>query len=56
MGIIQRAKDRKKIKYITSAFKLINNYTPAFSSFSGGVYEMALTRAAINSIATHCYS
>ena len=54
MGIIQRAKDRKKIKYITSAFKLINNYTPAFSSFSGGVYEMALTRAAINSIATHC--
>lgn len=35
-------------------FKLLNGYTPIFTSFDGGVYEMDLTRAAINSFATHC--
>ena len=35
-------------------FKMLNGYTPVFTSFSGGVYEMDLTRAAINSFATHC--
>lgn len=33
---------------------MLNGYTPVFTSYNGGVYEMDLTRAAINSFATHC--
>lgn len=35
-------------------FKMLNGYSPVFTSYSGGVYEMDLTRTAINSFATHC--
>lgn len=35
-------------------FKLLGGYSPVFTSYSGGVYEMDLTRTAINSFATHC--
>lgn len=34
-------------------FKMLNGYTPTFTSFSGGVYESELIRAAINARATH---
>ena len=34
-------------------FKMLNGYTPHFTSFSGGMYESELVRAAINTIATH---
>ena len=34
-------------------FKMLNGYTPRFTSFSGGVYESELIRAAINARATH---
>ena len=34
-------------------FKMLNGYTPHFTSFSGGMYESELVRAAINAIATH---
>lgn len=44
----------KKIRMIDSYFKMLNAYSPTFTSFNGGVYEMDLTRAAINSFATHC--
>lgn len=44
----------KKIKEMESYFKMLNGYSPTFTSFSGGVYEMDLTRTAINSFATHC--
>ena len=33
---------------------MLNGYSPTFTSFSGGVYEMDLTRTAINNFATHC--
>lgn len=35
-------------------FKMLNGYNAVFSTYSGGVYEMDLTRTAINSFATHC--
>lgn len=54
MGFFSRIQQRKQIKQLTNAFKVINNYSPAFSTFNGGIYEMELTRSAINSIATHC--
>ena len=44
----------KRIKEMESYFKMLNGYSPTFTSFSGGVYEMDLTRTAINSFATHC--
>ena len=54
MGIFSRFQEKQKVKYLTNAFKVINNYSPAFTSFTGGIYEMGLTRSAINSIAIHC--
>ena len=44
----------RKMQVIDSYFKMLNGYSPTFTSFSGGVYEMDLTRVAINSFATHC--
>ena len=35
-------------------FKMLSGYTPVFTSYDGGVYEMELTRAAIHAIATQC--
>lgn len=34
-------------------FSMLNAYTPRFTTFEGGLYEMELTRAAIHSFATH---
>lgn len=34
-------------------FQMLNGYTPRFTSFSGGLYESELIRAAINARATH---
>ena len=34
-------------------FRMLNGYVPHFTSFSGGMYESELVRAAVNSIATH---
>ena len=36
-----------------SQFKMLNGYTPQFTSYSGGVYESELIRASINARATH---
>ena len=36
-----------------SVFKMLNGYTPRFTSYEGGVYESELIRAAINARATH---
>ena len=44
----------KELRYIDSYFKMLNGYSPTFTSYSGGVYEMDLTRTAVNSFATHC--
>lgn len=33
---------------------MLNGYKTVYTNFNGGVYEMDLTRAAINSFATHC--
>ena len=36
----------KELKAIGNYFKMLNGYSPTFTSFSGGVYEMDLTRTA----------
>ena len=45
--------NRPKERGYESTFKMLNGYTPHFSSFAGGMYESELVRAAINAIATH---
>lgn len=45
---------RQDKKLMNEYFKLLNGYTPVFTSYSGGVYEMDLTRTAIHSFATAC--
>lgn len=35
-------------------FKMLNGYTPAFTTYNGGIYEMEITRAAIHAFAIHC--
>lgn len=60
MGIIRELKDfrnslteLRKIGMLNEQFKSFTVYAPSFSSFSGGLYEMDLTRAAIHSIANN---
>lgn len=55
MGLINYIFGGRKDKQIVGEyFKMLNGYSPVFTSYSGGVYEMDLTRTAINSFATHC--
>ena len=44
------AEERKKVN-LYNDFKSFTVYSPTFSTYAGGVYEMDLTRAAIHSIA-----
>lgn len=53
MGLFTRKKDNME-KVVKEYFDLFNAYTPAFTSFEGGLYEMELTRAAVHAFANHC--
>ena len=57
MGLFnfKRKDEKRKMKQqlLTNGFRLINGYSPTFTTFSGGLYEMHLIRAAIETIATH---
>lgn len=44
----------KEAKQVNGYFKMLEGYTPIFTSHDGGVYEMELTRACIHTFATHC--
>ena len=46
-------KNRPKPVGKFDTFKMLNGYTPKFTSHSGGVYESELIRSAINARATH---
>lgn len=43
----------KAAKEVNSYFKMLNCYTPIFTTFDGGVYEMELTRSCIHTFANH---
>lgn len=45
-------KPKEKGRY-EGEFKLLNGYSPHFSSFGGSIYESELVRASINTLATH---
>ena len=44
----------KAAAQVNSYFKMLDGYTPIFSSYDGGVYEMELTRTCIHTFANHC--
>lgn len=55
MGVFDLIFKRPKTtKQVNGYFKMLEGYTPIFTTYDGGVYEMELTRACINAFATHC--
>ena len=44
----------KTARQVNGYFKMLNGYTPIFTTYDGGVYEMELTRSCIHAFATHC--
>lgn len=56
MGLLEKIFPQKTQNKLTlqEYFKTLNAYSPSFTSFSGGIYEMELTRAAIHSFASMC--
>ena len=46
-------KNRPKIRGREGMFKLLNGYTPHFTTWGGSIYESELIRAVINARATH---
>ena len=55
MGAFDKLFRRPKVrKEGNGYFKMLDGYTPIFTTYDGGVYEMELTRACIHTFATHC--
>lgn len=55
MGVFDKLFKRPKIaKQVNGYFQMLDGYTPIFTSFDGGVYEMELTRSCIHTFANHC--
>ena len=55
MGMFDLIFKRPKImKQVNGYFKMLEGYTPIFTSYDGGVYEMELTRSCIHAFASHC--
>ena len=50
--VLFKHRPKEKGKY-DGAFKMLNGYTPHFTTFGGEVYESELIRSAINARATH---
>ena len=50
--IFRRQPNPERLKY-EGVFKMLNGYTPRFTSWSGGLYESELIRSAINANAIH---
>lgn len=41
-------------KHLNTYFKMLDGYTPIFTTHDGGVYEMELTRSCVHTFANHC--
>lgn len=55
MGAFDKLFGKIKVKKeLGSWFQMLDGYTPTFTTYDGGVYEMELTRACIHAFATHC--
>lgn len=55
MGAFDKLFRRPKVmKQVGGYFQMLDGYTPIFSTYDGGVYEMELTRSCIHTFANHC--
>lgn len=55
MGAFDKLFGKFKVKKeLGSFFAMLDGYTPVFTTYDGGVYEMELTRACIHTFASHC--
>lgn len=55
MGVFEKIFKRPTVeKQVNGYFKMLDGYTPIFTDYDGGVYEMELTRACIHTFANHC--
>ena len=55
MGAFNKLFGKIKVKKeLGSFFQMLDGYTPVFTSYDGGVYEMELTRSCIHTFAQHC--
>lgn len=55
MGAFKTLFQKIKVKKELGAFfEMLDGYTPSFSTYDGGVYEMELTRACVHTFANHC--
>ena len=55
MGAFNKLFGKFKVKQLQgSFFSMLDGYTPVFTTYDGGVYEMELTRASIHTFASHC--
>lgn len=53
MGLFEKIFPKPKAREVSNYFKTLSAYTPVFTTFDGGLYEMELTRAAIHAFAKH---
>lgn len=55
MGAFKKLFDKIKVnKLMGNYFTMLDGYSPVFTTYDGGVYEMELTRACIHTFANHC--
>ena len=57
MGLLDKVFGKNKNQSViknSAYWKLLNGYTPIYTTYNGGLYEMAQTKAIINTIATDC--
>ncbi len=54
MGLFESIFKNKVEVTVANYFKALTAYTPVFTTYEGGIYEMELTRAIIHSFATAC--
>lgn len=55
MGAFEKLFRRPKVqKQVNGYFQMLDGYTPVFTDYDGGVYEMELTRSCIHTFANHC--
>lgn len=54
MGAFEKLFRRPKVnKQVNGYFRMLDGYTPIFTTYDGGIYEMELTRACIHTFANH---
>lgn len=55
MGVFEKIFKRPRLqKQVNGYFQMLDGYTPIFTDYDGGVYEMELTRSCIHAFANHC--